>query len=165
MKRIFQITIAIIIATLLNVMPAMARVAQMNDEALGSVTAQTGISISTSHLGFDIKADTIYYKDSDGIGPGTTAGFISFTNVSLKGSVDFATPMTIDLVTGKDKNGFTEITSVLMKISDMTLKIDSFYIDAIRLGSAAGKGASLGSFGIDNMVVKMTGGITIAATR
>lgn len=157
--------IAVITATLLYALPAAARVTQLSDDALGSVTGQAGIAISTSHLNFDIKADAIYYKDSDGIGPGTTAGFLSFTDVILKGSVDFATPMTIDVVTSKDKNGFTEINSVQMKISDMTLKIDTFYIDAIRLGSEAGKGNSLGSFGINNMTVKMTGGINITATN
>ncbi len=152
-------------AVLLISVPVMAQIVPISDEALGSVTGQAGIAISTSHLGFDIKADTIYYKDGDGIGPGTTAGYLSLTGVALKGTVDFGTPMTMDIVTSRDSNGFTEIKSVLMKISDMTLKIDSFYIDAIRLGSAAGKGASLGSFGIENMVVKMTGGITIAATK
>lgn len=165
MKNFIRITVAIFTATLLCALPAIAQVTRMNDDALGNVTGQAGIAISTSHLNFDIKADAIYYKDSDGIGPGTAAGFLSFTDVRLKGSVDFATPMTIDVVAGKGKNGFTEISSVQMKISDMTLKIDSFYIDAIRLGSEAGKGNSLGSFGIDNMTVKMTGGITIAATN
>jgi len=153
------------VVALLTSVQAMARIVPISDEAMGSITGQAGIVISTSNLGFDVKADTIYSKDGDGIGPGTTAGFLSLTGVALKGSVDFATPMTMEVVTGKDLNGFTEIKSVLMKISDMTLKIDSFYIDAIRLGSAPGKGASLGSFGIENMVVKMTGGITIAATR
>jgi hypothetical protein len=165
MKKTILYLAVILTVALMYATAGMAQILPLTEEAMSNVTGQAGISISTDHLGFDIRADTIYYKDGDGIGPGTTAGFLSLTGVALKGSVDFGTPMTMDVVTAKDKNGFTEIKSVLCKISDMTLKIDSFYIDAIRLGNAPGMGNSLGSFGIENMTLRMTGNITIAATN
>ena len=163
MKRRTVIAAALFLLSLLAGTAAHANVLPMDDEALARVTGQAGIAISVSQIGFDIKADTIYYKDADGIGPGTSAGFLSLCGVLLKGSVDFATPMTINVTTDRDPSGATRIAGVAMKISDMTLKIDNFYIDAIRLGSAPGIGGSLGSFGISNMIVKMTGGISITA--
>ena len=162
MKRGSVIATALFLLALLAGATAHAKILPMGDEALAEVTGQAGISISVSQLGFDIKADTIYFKD-DGIGPGTSAGFLSLCGVLLKGSANFATPMTINVAADMDPSGATRVTGVAMKISDMTLKIDNFYIDAIRLGSAPGIGGSLGSFGISNMIVKMTGGITITA--
>ncbi|GFO56391.1 hypothetical protein GMSM_33980 [Geomonas sp. Red276] len=135
----------------------------IDDHALGEITGQSGIAISASNLGFDMTAGTIYYRDADGIGPGSSAGFLSLCGVKLKGSADFASPLTIEVATVKDPNGVTRVAGLEMKISDMTLKIDTFYIDTIRLGSAPGIGGSLGSFGINNMTVHMTGGITILA--
>ena len=145
--------------------PLYAQIVPLSDETMGNVTAQAGIAISANDLGFNIKADTIYYGDKDGLGQGTgtTAGYLSLTGVDLDGSVNFGKPLTIDVATTKDPSGATQITSVNMTLSDMTLKIDKFYIDAIRLGSAPGQGPSLGSFGINNMVVKMTGNISITA--
>jgi len=154
---------ALLLFSVLFAPAAHAKAVQMSDDALDQVTGQSGISISASQLGFDLAADTIYYKDADGIGPGSTAGFLSLCGVNLKGSVDFANPLTIDVITRKDASGLTQLTGVALKLSDMTLKIDSFYIDAIRLGSAPGLGGSLGSFGISNMTVKLTGGITMIA--
>ena len=163
MKRGSVLATMLFLLSLLVGASAHAKILPMGDEALARVTGQAGIAISVSQLGFDIKADTIYYQDADGIGPGTGAGFLSLCGVQLKGSADFATPMTINVATDRDSNGATHVTGVVMKISDMTLKIDNFYIDAIRLGSAPGLGGSLGSFGINNMVVKLTGGISINA--
>jgi len=163
MKRTSAIATAFFLLSLIGLTPSYAKVLPMGDEALAEVTGQAGIAISVSQLGFDIKADTVYYKDSDGIGAGSTAGFLSLCGVLLKGSADFATPMTINVVTDRDPGGAMRVTGVAMKITDMTLKIDNFYIDAIRLGSAPGIGGSLGSFGISNMVVKLTGGISITA--
>lgn len=161
MRRGTLIGMAVLVLTALFSSPCFARLQPLTDEALARVAGQGNISISTDHFAFDMKAANIFYGDQDGAGPGTGPGYISLTDVSLKGSVAFGTPMRLDIVTKTDPKGI-QLTSLLFTISDMTLKIDSFYIDAIRLGSAPGKGASLGSFGIENMTVRMTGNFTIS---
>lgn len=163
MKSRSMLAAIIFVLTLAVASMVQAKQLPMDDDALSEITGQAGIAVSASDLGFDMTAQSIYYRDADGIGPGTSAGFLSLCGVKLKGSADFASPTTVEVATVKEAGGFTRVSGVEMKIPEMTLKIDSFYIDAIRLGSAPGQGGSLGSFGINNMIVHMTGGITILA--
>jgi len=142
--------------------PAQAQIRPMGDSALDQVYAQSGISITASNIGFDITDDVMYYKDPDGIGGNTTAGVLSLCGIHLKGTADFgSSPLTIDIASSRDASGLLRVTGVSFKLSGMTLKIDNFTIDAIRLGNAPGVGGDLGSFGITNLTAKITGGITI----
>lgn len=163
MRRAFCGGAAAALFCLLSVAPVAAQVSPMTDAALAEVTGQAGIAIGVNDLAFDLKAADIYYGDKDGLGPGTGAGYLSLTNVALEGSVAFATPVTVDITTRTGPHGDIQVANLLLRLSDMTLKIDSFSIDAIRLGSAPGRGESLGSFGIDNMTLRLTGSITISA--
>jgi hypothetical protein len=146
------------------VSPGYAQLQALPDETMAQVVGQSGIAISTDHLDFDLHAGTIYYGDSDGLGPssGTGPGYISLTGVSLKGSVSFGTPMTLAIATSLDPAKGIQVDNLLLKMNDMTLTIPTFTIDAIRIGSAPGEGGSLGSFGIENMTLQMTGTITLS---
>jgi hypothetical protein len=142
---------------------AMAKMTSLSDEELGDVTAQSGIAISVDNLNLDTTIKTLYYHDKDGVGEGTTGGYISLNDIVLIGSVTFDKPVTIDVQTELDASGATEVTSVNMTLSDMTVDIERFTIDSITLGSEAGKGESLGSFGIYGLHARMTGNVSISA--
>jgi hypothetical protein len=142
---------------------AIAKMTSLSDEELGEVTAQAGIAIAVDNLNLDTTIKTLYYHDKDGLGEGTTGGYISLNDIVLIGSVTFDKPMTIDVATSVDASNNTEVTSVNMTMSDMTVDIERFTIDSITLGSEAGKGASLGSFGIYGLHARMTGNVSISA--
>jgi hypothetical protein len=142
---------------------ATAKMTSLSDEELGEVTAQSGIAIAVDNLNLDTTIKTLYYHDKDGLGEGTTGGYISLNDIVLIGSVTFDKPMTIDVATEIDASNNTEVTSVNMAMSDMTVDIERFTIDSITLGSEAGKGESLGSFGIYGLHARMTGNVSISA--
>jgi hypothetical protein len=142
---------------------AIAKMTSLSDEELGEVTAQAGIAIAVDNLNLDATVKTLYYHDKDGLGEGTTGGYISLNDIVVIGSVTFDKPMTIDVATAVDASNNTEVTSVNMTMSDMTVDIERFTIDSITLGSEAGKGASLGSFGIYGLHARMTGNVSISA--
>ena len=142
---------------------AIAKMTSLSDEELGEVTAQAGIAIAVDNLNLDTTIKTLYYHDKDGLGEGTTGGYISLNDIVVIGSVTFDKPMTIDVATAVDASNNTEVTSVNMTMSDMTVDIERFTIDSITLGSEAGKGASLGSFGIYGLHARMTGNVSISA--
>ena len=142
---------------------AIAKMTSLSDEELGEITAQSGIAIAVDNLNLDTTIKTLYYHDKDGVGEGTTGGYISLNDIVLIGSVTFDKPMTIDVATAVDASNNTEVTSVNMTMSDMTVDIERFTIDSITLGSEAGKGDSLGSFGIYGLHARMTGNVSISA--
>ena len=136
----------------------------LTDDQLSQVTGYGGFSaLVDDHLGIDLSIDTLYYGDTDGLGGSTQAGYISFCDVIMKGDIELTNPATIDISTWDDGTGATEIQSVNISMSDMTVHIDEFSVGAIRLGSAPGMGNSLGSFGIYDMTVNVTGNIQIRA--
>jgi hypothetical protein len=165
MKKLSLRTLTLLIVVLGLIFAAQSAIAMtsLSDEELSDVTAQAGIAIAVDDLNIDATIKTLYYHDKDGVGEGTTGGYISLNDVVLVGSVSFDKPMTIDVQTEIDAAGNTEVTSVNMQLSDMTIDIDRFTIDSITLGSEAGKGASLGSFGIYGLHARMTGNVSISA--
>jgi hypothetical protein len=167
MKKLSLRTLTLLIVVLGLTFAAQSAIAMtsLSDEELSDVTAQAGIAIAVDDLNIDATIKTLYYHDKDGAGEGsgTTGGYISLNDVVLVGSVSFDKPMTIDVQTEIDAAGNTEVTSVNMQLSDMTIDIDRFTIDSITLGSEAGKGASLGSFGIYGLHARMTGNVSISA--
>jgi hypothetical protein len=168
MKKLSFLTIAqsaIILGLILVAQTSMAQMTSLNDEELGEVTAQAGISIAVEDLKLDTTIKTLYYQDKDGLGPGTgtTGGCLSLNDITLVGSVKFDKPMTIDVQTALDPTGKTQVTSLNMQLSDMTVDIDRLTIDSITLGPEPGTGSSLGSLGIYGLHARMTGNISISA--
>ena len=131
------------------------------DNQLSEVVGQAGIAVDVNNLGLDMNIGSLYWGDEDGLGGLTPGGYLSLTDVTLRGSIDFLEPMTIDIGTQQTQFG-TEVTSMNMHLSDMSIDIDEFTIDAIRLGSEPGTGPSLGSFGIYDMHVNITGDVQIS---
>jgi len=140
-----------------------ARMSALTDCEMAKVTGQAGISIEADRLDLDISIDTIYYGDGDGLGDNSEAGYLSFYDISLRGSVGWKSPLKIDIGTTSNGQGNTEITALNLKMSDMTVTLDHFTIDAIRLGPEPGVGNSLGCIGIYGLEANITGDIQITA--
>jgi hypothetical protein len=133
----------------------------MSDKELGSVVGRGEFSLTVDHLATDTLINTVYYGDSDGLGEGSQAGYISLTDVALKGNIIWASPVKVDVATANIGSGMIQVTSMKLSIPDAVVTIDHFAIDAIRLGSEPGVGNSLGSFGIYNLSARLTGNIEV----
>jgi hypothetical protein len=140
---------------------SMAKMSSLTDDQLGDVVGQAGIAVDVNNLDINMTMDTLYWGDNDGLGGTTQGGFLSLCDVTLIGNIDFLEPMTMDSVTQQTQYG-TEVTSLNIHLSDMSIDIDEFTIDAIRLGPEPGMGPSLGSFGIYNMHADITGDVSIS---
>jgi len=139
----------------------------LSEEQLSNVVGQAGISIQIDKLNWNITLDTLSYGDADGLGPGTntTAGYLSLCGIVFKGAAQFTDPLTVDVVTTGNGTGQVGLTSLNVTMTGMTLQVDRFSIDAIRLGSQPGTGDSLGSIYMSNMVASITGKVQMSATH
>lgn len=161
MKKKSLFTALCIIGLLILPHVSMAKMSVLADDQLSQVVGQAGIALDVMNLGVNMVMGSLTYGDEDGLGGLTQGGFLSFCDVTMVGKIDFLQPMMIDFVTQQTQLG-TEVTSMNMHLSDMSIDIDEFTIDAIRLGSEPGTGPSLGSFGIYDMHVDITGDIQIS---
>jgi hypothetical protein len=168
MKR-RNIVMTLLLAIGLIIIPQMgtAGMTPLSEEQMNNVVGQAGISFQIDKLNWNITIDTLSYGDSDGLGPGTntTAGYLSLCGIVFKGAAQFTDPLTVDVVTTGNGTGQVGLTSLNVTMTGMTLQVDRFSIDAIRLGSQPGTGDSLGSIYMSNMVASITGKVQISATH
>jgi hypothetical protein len=164
MKRgAFLFAVLAIIGLMLMARPGSARMSALTETQMSEISGQGGIRIQGDTLGLDVALDTLYYGDDDGVGGNSAGGYLSLCGVSLKGSLYWADPIAIDIVTENRGPGNTEVTGVSLTLTDMTVTIDSFQIDAIRVGPQPGTGKSFGSIGIKNMTCTISGNVKIFA--
>jgi len=164
MKR-RNIVMTLLLAIGLMMIPQLGT-AVMSDEQLNEVVGQAGVSFQIERLNWNMTIDTLAYGDEDGLGPGTntTAGYFSLCGIAFEGSAQFTDPMKLDISTTGNKTGQIGLKSLNMTMTGMTLRVDRFSIDAIRLGSQPGTGESLGSIYMSNMVASITGKVQISTT-
>lgn len=161
MNRKSLFTALFIISLLILPLAGSAKMNSLTDDQLGAVVGQAGIALSVDNLKLDMTMDTLHWGDTDGLGGLSRGGYLSLCDVALAGNIDFKNPMTVNIVTQQNKFG-TEVQGIDMHLSDMTVDIDRFTVDAIRLGPNPGEGPSLGSFGIYNMHVDIKGDVKIS---
>jgi len=157
----FIIPVILFIGVFIFAQPAKASMTVLTDNQISEVVGQGGIAISADQLGFDVSIDTVSYGDHDGLGQNTQAGYLSLNGVSMLGSVEWDSPMSVEIGTVNNSPGNIGITSIHLSMSDTRLHIDHFLINSICLGSQPSTGSSLGSFGLYNMTAQMTGTIEI----
>ena len=138
-----------------------AEMASLSEEQLNGVIGQAGMSFLFFMLNWGMTIETLAYGDEDGLGPGTntTAGYFSLCGIEFVGAAQFTDPLKLDISTTGDG---TRVKSLNMTMTGMTLQVDRFSIDAIRLGSKPGTGESLGSIYMSNMVASITGNVRIS---
>jgi hypothetical protein len=167
MKR-RNIVMTLLLAIGLMIIPQMgtAGMTPLSEEQLHNVVGQAGISLQIDKLNWNMAIDTLSYGDSDGLGPGTntTAGYLSLCGIVFKGAAQFTDPLKVDVVTTGDGTGNIGLTGLDITMTGMTVQVDRFSIDAIRLGSAPGAGNSLGSIYMSNMVASITGKVQVSIT-
>src|SRR5664280_1835311 len=167
MKR-RNIVITLLFAIGLMIIPQMgtAGMTPLSEEQMNNVVGQAGMSFQIDKLNWNITIDTLSYGDSDGLGPGTntTAGWLSLCGIVFIGAVQFTDPLKVDVVTTGNGTGHVGLTGLNITMTGMTVQVDRFSIDAIRLGSAPGAGNSLGSIYMSNMVASITGKVQVSTT-
>jgi len=138
-----------------------AEMASLSEDQLNGVVGQAGMSFQIDRLNWNMTIETLAYGDEDGMGPGTntTAGYFSLCGIEFVGAAQFTDPLKLDISTTGNGTG---VKSVNMTMTGMTLQVDRFSIDAIRLGSKPGTGESLGSIYMSNMVASITGNVRIS---
>jgi hypothetical protein len=144
-----------------------AEMTPLSEEQMNNVVGQAGISFQIDKLNWNITLDTLSYGDKDGLGPGTntTAGYLSLCGIVFKGAAQFTDPLKVDIVTTGNGTGNVGLTGLNITMTGMTVQVDRFSIDAIRLGSQPGTGDSLGSIYMSNMVASITGKVQMSATH
>lgn len=163
--KIRKIVMTLLLAIGLMIIPQLgtAEMASLSEDQLNGVVGQAGVSIQIDRLNWDLSIETLAYGDEDGLGPGTNtaAGYFSLCGIEFEGAAQFTDPLKVDVSTSE--NG-TRVKSLNMTMTGMTLQVDRFSIDAIRLGSKPGTGESLGSIYMSNMVASITGNVRISTT-
>jgi len=161
--KIRKIVMTLLLAIGLMIIPQLgtAEMASLSEEQLNGVIGQAGMSFQIDRLNWDMTIETLAYGDEDGLGPGTntTAGYFSLCGIEFVGAAQFTDPLKLDISTTGNGTG---VKSVNMTMTGMTLQVDHFSIDAIRLGSKPGTGESLGSIYMSNMVASITGNVRIS---
>ena len=168
MKR-KNIVMTLLLAIGLMIIPQMgtAGMTPLSEEQMNNVVGQAGISFQIDKLNWNITIDTLSYGDSDGLGPGTntTAGYFSLCGIVFIGAAQFTDPLKVDIVTTGNGTGHIGLTGLNITMTGITVQVDRFSIDAIRLGSQPGTGDSLGSIYMSNMVASITGKVQISTTH
>ena len=161
--KIRKIVMTLLLAIGLMIIPQLgtAEMASLSEEQLNGVIGQAGMSFLFFMLNWGMTIETLAYGDEDGLGPGTntTAGYFSLCGIEFVGAAQFTDPLKVDVSTS---GGGTRVKSLNMTMTGMTLQVDHFSIDAIRLGSKPGTGESLGSIYMSNMVASITGNVRIS---
>ena len=161
--KIRKIVMTLLLAIGLMIIPQLgtAEMASLSEDQLNGVVGQAGMSFQIDRLNWNMSIETLAYGDEDGMGPGTntTAGYFSLCGIEFVGAAQFTDPLKLDISTTGDG---TRVKSLNMTMTGMTLQVDRFSIDAIRLGSKPGTGESLGSIYMSNMVASITGNVRIS---
>ena len=140
----------------------IAELSLMSDDEMREVTGQGGISlVAEDMIAFDMQIGTAYYGDDDGT-DGTPA-YLSFNDVSLKGTATFDSPVSFGITTEVDPFSNKRVTGLNIEVDGVSVDIDHFTIRSITVGSAPGEGKSFGSFGMYDYHAKISGKIRITA--
>ncbi|MCF8029240.1 MAG: hypothetical protein K9K81_12810 [Desulfobacteraceae bacterium] len=144
--------------------PAAAELTPLSEAEMQAVNARSGLTLSTDGIGFDMNVDTVYYRDDDGLGaPGEKAGYLSLCGVEMQGAMDFHNPVKVSVTTGPNLFSEKPVTSVNIELDGVTLDMDRFSVDAIRVGDSPGTGPSFGAVTVENMRTEISGKISIWA--
>jgi len=161
MKKNLFLTI-VVFALILISQPSIAKMTSLSEKELRKETAQAGIMITADkHLDVNMAIKNVSYGDQDGTGPNDTRTFLSLNNVSLKGSFDFDSPVSVSVTTKKDIFDNRVMTGIDVQINKVKVDIDHLTVDSITVGSEPGQGKSFGSFGIYGYKAEISGEVRI----
>jgi hypothetical protein len=137
-----------------------AEMASLSDDEMKAVTGQAGITFTAEdHVDFDMNIDTLAFGDDDGID--TNGGYLSLNDITLIGSADFDSPVSVAITTEMDPFQNTMLTGLDLEMSGMEVKIDEFSIGSITVGSQPGEGKSFGSISMTGYHAQISGKLRI----
>ncbi|RJQ83547.1 MAG: hypothetical protein C4519_06740 [Desulfobacteraceae bacterium] len=142
--------------------PAEARLLSLTEDEMAHVTGQFGFSIPAGEtVKLYLSMDTFYYHDDDGTGNSSQGGYLSLCGLHLDGSISVGSAAHVQYGPLRSFVDGSQVSGLSILIDDMTIRIDHFAIDAIRVGSAPGEGPSFGAIGMQNFVMHLSGKMQI----
>jgi hypothetical protein len=145
--------------------PVSANLMPLAEDEMAGISGGFGFAIPAGEtIGLKMAMGTLYYYDEDGVAPFFQGGYLSLCGVSMNGSITMGgAPVFVDTGSFRSIIDNSLVTGMSFLIDDMTIRIDNFSIDAIRIGSAPGTGLSFGAIGMQNFVMQVSGKIQIYA--
>jgi hypothetical protein len=139
-----------------------ADLAALTEEQMKNTTAQAGIVLTAADkVMFNSEIGVISYCDEDGIDG--TPGYLSLNDIEMKGYVDFAKPVSIDLTTKKDPFNGLVTTGLDISMDGAEFHMDKLKIGSITVGNAPGQGNSFGSILMTGYHSKISGNVRITS--
>jgi hypothetical protein len=154
-----SITVATILL-LMTVLPVQAGLQALSDPELETFSGQIGLGFLAETLGWEMKGDTLYYHDADGVAAGGGA-YLSFCGIDYQGSVTYGKPLLVKVGRFTPIVGGEPVSGLNIAIDDMTIAIDRLTIDAIRVGPTIGSGLSFGAFSLQGLTTHVEGLVQI----
>lgn len=143
--------------------PAAAELTPMAEAELAGISGGLGLAIPAGEtLGLRMSIGTLYYFDEDGAAPFSQGGYLSLCGIRMNGSITTnGSPVSIATGLFPSIIDNTMVSGISYFIDDMTIRIDDFSIDAIRIGTEPGTGPSFGAIGMQNFVMQLSGKIQL----
>jgi hypothetical protein len=141
--------------------PASATLTPLAEDEMAAISGGFGLAIPAGQtLGLTMSAGTLFYYDSDGVGSSSQGAYLSLCGLHLNGSLSTGgVPLIVHPGAFRSLIDGTLVEGLNFLIDDLTIRIDDFSIDAIRVGSAPGTGLSYGAIGMQDFVMQISGQI------
>ncbi|MBI5549941.1 MAG: hypothetical protein HY911_00435 [Desulfobacterales bacterium] len=140
-----------------------AEMTPLAEDEMAGISGGFGLAIPAGEtVGLRMAIGTLYYFDEDGAAPFSQGGYLSLCGVHLNGSISTnGSPLSIDTGVFQSIVDNSMVSGMSYLIDDLTIRIDDFSIDAIRVGSAPGNGLSFGAIGMQDFVMQLSGTIQV----
>ncbi len=153
----------LLVVLFLAVGSVSAEMTPLAEDEMAGISGGFGFAIPAGEtVGLRMSIGTLFYYDEDGVAPLDQGGYLSLCGLHMNGSITTGgSPVSVDTGVFPSIIDNTMVSGMSYLIDDLTIRIDDFSIDAIRVGSAPGNGLSFGAVGMQNFVMQISGKIQI----
>ena len=161
MTRIAAILMLVLILCAAHA-PVEAQMQMLAANEMADITGGFGFTIPAGEtVGLVMSIDKLYYYDDDGTGGASQGAYLTLCGLKMDGSIAMGSAVSMGFGNFASLINGSQVTGIDIFLDDMTLKIDNFQIDAIRVGSEPGAGPSYGAIGMQNFTLQMSGKVQI----
>lgn len=164
MGRIVRVLAGVVLVLSLSGMgrPVEADLAVLSEDQMADVAGGFGLALPAAEaVGITLSLDHLYYRDDDGTDAASQGEYLSLCGVRINGAI--RPGQTTGMLCG-DFTSLVDgapVAGIDLYLQDMTIRIDDFALDAMRIGSAPGGGLSFGAIGLQHLLMQVTGRVQI----